>query len=155
MGWRAGRDLGHVSGYGMMIRLTGMYEKKSAKTGLMYFTGRLNMGSRVLLMQNLRAGEGDPPWELFIANAENTLTRDQIAAWKAEHGNPAATVERDAGLEAALGAGPASRPARITDDAPMKRPKKRRGRPPKVKVGHDLGRGEDPDDGFPDWVGAG
>ena len=32
-----------------MIRLTGMYEKTSAKTGLMYFTGRLNMGSRMLL----------------------------------------------------------------------------------------------------------
>ena len=30
-------------------------------------------------------------------------------------------------------------------------PKKRRGRPPKVKLEH----GEDPDDGFPDWMGAG
>jgi len=129
----------------MMIRLTGMYEKKSAKTGLMYFTGRLNMGSRVLLMQNLRAGEGDPPWELFIADAENTLTRDQIAAWKAEHGNPAAMAERDAGLEAALGSGKAARAVRTTDEAPVKRPKKRRGRPPKVK----LEPGEDPDDGWP------
>jgi len=125
----------------MMIRLTGMYEKKSAKTGLMYYTGRLNMGSRVLLMQNLRAKEGDPPWELFIADAENTLTRDQIATWKAEHGNPAATVDRDAGLAAALGAGSAT----------VKAPKKRRGRKPKVKLEHS----EDPDDGLPDWMGAG
>ena len=130
----------------MMIKLTGMYEKKSAKTGLMYFTGRLNMGSRVLLMQNLKAEEGDPPWELFIADAENTLTRDQIATWKAEHGNPAATVDREQGLEAALGG------ARPGSGAT---PKKRRGRPPKVKVDHDLGHGEDPDDGVPDWIGAG
>ena len=119
----------------MMIRLTGMYEKKSAKTGLMYYTGRLNMGSRVLLMQNLRAKEGDPPWELFIADAENTLTRDQIATWKAEHGN---TVDREQGLAAALGGN-------------VKEPKKRRGRKPKAK----LEPGEDPDDGFPDWMGAG
>ena len=123
-----------------MIRLAGLYEKKSAKTGLMYFTGRLNMGSRVLLMQNLRAGEGDPPWELFIADAENTLTRDQIAAWKAEHGNSAATVDREQGLQAALG-----------ERGNVKAPKRRRGRKPKVKLEHD----EDPDDGFPDWMGAG
>ncbi len=126
----------------MMIRLTGMYEKKSAKTGLMYFTGRLNMCSSVLLMQNLRAGEGDPPWELFIADAENTLTRDQIAAWKAEHGNPEAIVDREQGLKAALGAG---------DRGNVKAPKKRRGRKPKVKLEH----GEDPDDGLPDWLSAG
>ncbi len=130
----------------MMIKLTGMYEKKSAKTGLMYFTGRLNMGSRVLLMQNLRAKEGDPPWELFIADAENTLTSDQIATWKAEHGNPGAMVDRDAGLAAALVSG-----TRGETEAPKKRPKKRRGRKPKVKLEH----GEDPDDGFPDWMGAG
>ncbi len=139
----------------MMIKLTGMYEKTSAKTGIKYYTGRLNMGSRVLLMQNLRAGEGDPPWELFIADAENTLTSDQIAAWKAEHGNPAATVDRDAGLAAALGGGKASRAARTVKEAPgrgkVKAPKKRRGRKPKVKLEHD----EDPDDGFPDWMGAG
>ena len=45
----------------MMIRLTEMYEQKAAKTGIKYYTGRLNMGSRVLLMQNLRAEEGNPP----------------------------------------------------------------------------------------------
>jgi len=124
----------------MMIRLTGMYEKTSAKTGIKYYTGRLNMGSRVLLMQNLRGEEGDPPWSLFIADAENTLTRDQIAAWKAEHGNPAAMVDREQGLKAALG-----------DGGKVKAPKKRRGRKPKVKLEHS----EDPDDGFPDWMGAG
>jgi len=124
----------------MMIRLTGMYEKKSAKTGLKYYTGRLNMGSRVLLMQNLRGKEGDPSWELFIADAENTLTQDQIATWKAEHGNTGA--EREQG-----------RAARIADAAGgnVAAPKKRRGRPPKVKVEP----GEDPDDGLPDWLSAG
>ena len=134
----------------MMIRLTGMYEKKSAKTGLMYFTGRLNMGSRVLLMQNLRAGEGDPPWELFLADAENTLTSDQIAAWKAEHGNTAAPAEREHRGTPRSSQG---RAARIADAAGgnVKAPKKRRGRKPKVKLEHD----EDPDDGFPDWMGAG
>jgi len=121
----------------MMIRLTGMYERKSAKTGLMYYTGRLNMGSRVLLMQNLRAEEGDPPWELFIADAENTLTRDQIATWQAEHGNTAEPAQ--------------DRAARIADAAGgnVKAPK--RGRKPKAKVEP----GEDPDDGFPDWMAAG
>jgi len=129
----------------MMIRLTGMYEKKSAKTGIKYYTGRLNMSSRVLLMQNLRAGEGDPPWELFIADAPNTLTHDQVATWKAEHGNPAATAERDAGLAAALG----SRKGK--DGSPEPKKRKRRGRPPKVKA--EPGPG--PDDGFPDWLSAG
>ena len=116
----------------MMIRLTGMYERTSAKTGLMYFTGRLNMGSRMLLLPNLKAEEGDPPWELFIADAENILTRDQIATWKAEHGNTAAMVDRDAGLAAALGGGKAARGARTVKEAPgrgnVKAPKKRRGR---------------------------
>ena len=124
----------------MMIRLTGMYERTSAKTGLMYFTGRLNMGSRMLLLPNLKAEEGDPPWELFLADAENTLTNDQIAKWKAEHGGPEAIVDREQGLAAALG-----------DRANVKAPKKRRGRKPKVKLEHD----EDPDDGLPDWMGAG
>ena len=126
----------------MMIRLTGMYEKTSAASGIKYYTGRLNMNSRVLLMQNLRAGEGDPPWELFIADAENTLTRDQIASWKAEHGG--ATVDREQGLTAALGAGKGAR-------GKVKAPKKRRGRPPKVKAKP----GPDPDDGLPDWLSAG
>jgi len=123
----------------MMIRLTGMYEKTSAKTGIKYYTGRLNMGSRVLLMKNLRAGEGDPPWELFIADAENTLTRDQIATWKAKHGDTAEPAQ--------------DRAARIADAAGgnVKAPKKRRGRPPKVKVETS----EDPDDGLPDWLSAG
>ena len=97
----------------MMIKLTGMYERTSAKSGLQYFTGRLNMGARVLLLQNLKAGEGDPPWELLLADAENTLTPQQTAAWKAEHpvGQPHLHRHHGGGGERELAApGPKARP---------------------------------------------
>ncbi len=62
----------------MMIKLTGMYERESAKTGLQYFTGRNNRQTRFLLLQDLQATEGAPGWTLFLAEAEDTLTPAQI-----------------------------------------------------------------------------
>ncbi len=69
----------------MMIKLTGMYERESAKSGLQYFTGRNNRQTRFLLLQDLQATEGAPGWTLFLAEAEDTLTPEKVAAWKASH----------------------------------------------------------------------
>ena len=70
----------------MMIRIAGLYERTSEKTGVKYLTGRLNVGARVLVLQNLRATATDaPPWEMFIAEAPSTLTPEKVAAWKAQH----------------------------------------------------------------------
>ncbi len=69
----------------MMIRIAGLYERTSEKTGVKYLTGRLNVGARVLVLQNLRATATDaPPWEMFIAEAPSTLTPEKVAAWKAQ-----------------------------------------------------------------------
>ena len=67
------------------------------------------------------------------------------ASWMPGHGGPEAIVDREQGLKAALGAG---------DHGNVKVPKKRRGRKPKAKAKAEPDR-EDPDDGFPDWMGAG
>jgi len=95
----------------MMIRIAGLYEKTSEKTGVKYLTGRLNVGARVLVLQNLKATATDaPPWEMFIAEAPNTLTPQQTAAWKAQHpvGKPDLLVHR-AGDRAPPAPGPQRR----------------------------------------------
>ena len=69
----------------MMIKIAGLFERTSEKTGVKYLTGRLNVGARVLVLQNLRATATDaPPWEMFIAEAPSTLTPEKVAAWKAQ-----------------------------------------------------------------------
>ncbi len=70
----------------MMIKIAGLYERTSEKTGVKYLTGRLNGGTQVLVLQNLKASATDaPPWELFIAEAPDTLTPEKAAAWEAQH----------------------------------------------------------------------
>lgn len=51
---------------GNLIRLTGLYENRSQKTGETYFSGVLG-GAKVLLLKDSRAGEGQPGWALMIA----------------------------------------------------------------------------------------
>ncbi|MFZ1415496.1 MAG: hypothetical protein WAS73_13080 [Defluviicoccus sp.] len=49
-----------------LIRLTGLYENRSQKTGEVYFSGVLG-GAKILLLKDSRAGEGQPGWALMIA----------------------------------------------------------------------------------------
>lgn len=51
---------------GNLIRLTGLYENRSQKTGEVYFSGVLG-GVKILLLKDNRAGEGQPGWALMIA----------------------------------------------------------------------------------------
>ncbi len=117
----------------MMIRIAGLYERTSEKTGVKYHTGRLNVGARVLVLQNLRATATDaPPWEMFIAEAPNTLTPERVDAWKAQHpvGKPDLHLHQ---------AGDRAPPA----------PRRRRRAPyPKAKA-KDADQGEDFDDPLP------
>ena len=52
-----------------MIRLGGLYENQS-KAGNRYFVGLLNSGVKLLMLENKRAGEGEPGWSLFITEHE-------------------------------------------------------------------------------------
>ena len=111
----------------MMIRIAGLYERTSEKTGGKYLTGRLNVGARVLVLQNLKATATDaPPWEMFIAEAPNTLTPERVEAWKAQH--------------------PVDKPElllhRAGDSAPPAPAPRRRRRPPYPKA-----KAQDPDQG--------
>ncbi len=123
----------------MMIRIAGLYERTSEKTGVKYLTGRLNVGARVLVLQNLRATATDaPPWEMFIAEAPSTLTPEKVAVWKAQHpvGKPELHRHHGGGGELELAA-----PA----------PRRRRRAPyPKAKTEDaDQGQGEDFNDPLP------
>ncbi len=122
----------------MMIRIAGLYERTSEKTGIKYLTGRLNVGARVLVLQNLRATATDaPPWEMFIAEAPSTLTPEKVEAWKAQHpvGKPELHLHQ---------AGDRAPPA----------PRRRRRAPyPKARVkdADRDGQGEDFNDPVPPW----
>lgn len=48
-----------------LVKLTGLYENKSAKTGDPYFVGYLG-AAKVLLLRDKKAAEGQPGWSLFI-----------------------------------------------------------------------------------------
>ena len=50
---------------GNLIRLTGLYENRSQKTGEVYYAGVLG-GAKVLLLKDNRAADGQPTWALFI-----------------------------------------------------------------------------------------
>ena len=122
----------------MMIKLTGMYERESAKTGLQYFTGRNNRQTRFLLLQDLQATEGAPGWTLFLAEAEDTLTPEKVAAWKAQHpgGQPHVHLHQAHDREPA---------------AP--KPRRRRAPYPKAKdADQGAGQGEDFNDPLPPWM---
>jgi hypothetical protein len=51
------------------IRLAGLYENQS-KAGNRYFVGLLNSGAKLLMLENKRAGEGEPGWSLFLTEHE-------------------------------------------------------------------------------------
>ena len=53
-----------------MIKIAGLWAKTSKK-GNRYMAGRINAGSKVLLLKNeRRQGDNDPEWLLFITDGE-------------------------------------------------------------------------------------
>lgn len=48
-----------------LVKLAGLYENRSQKTGDPYFVGYLG-GAKVLLLKDKRAEPGKPGWSLFI-----------------------------------------------------------------------------------------
>lgn len=53
-----------------LIPVCKLYENTSKTTGRRYFTGNLSFTSKVLILPNDNAKEGDPPWTLFLAERE-------------------------------------------------------------------------------------
>lgn len=49
-----------------LVKLAGLYENTSAKTGKTYFVGYLG-SAKVLILRDERAEPGQPQWALFIA----------------------------------------------------------------------------------------
>jgi hypothetical protein len=53
-----------------LIPLCKLYENVSKTTGRRYFVGNLSFTSKLLLLENKNAKEGEPPWMLFVAERE-------------------------------------------------------------------------------------
>ena len=58
-----------------LIKLTGMYENVSAKSGKRYFVGYLG-GVKLLMFETKDPKEGEPPWTLFIAERQQKAPAD-------------------------------------------------------------------------------
>ena len=58
-----------------IIRLAGMYENTSAKTGGKYLTGRMNTGARFLAFHHPDAGDDEPDWTLSTSPRPRTRSR--------------------------------------------------------------------------------
>jgi hypothetical protein len=53
-----------------LIPLCGLYENVSKQTGKRYFTGTLSYTSKLLIFANDDAKEGEPQWQVFLAERE-------------------------------------------------------------------------------------
>jgi hypothetical protein len=61
---------------GPLVKLAGLYENRSQKTGDPYFVGYMG-GVKVLLLRDKKAAEGQPGWALFVSQRpERTEKRD-------------------------------------------------------------------------------
>jgi hypothetical protein len=59
-----------------LVKLAGMYENKSQKTGDPYFVGYMG-AAKVLLLRDKKAEAGQPGWALFVSQRpERTEKRD-------------------------------------------------------------------------------
>jgi hypothetical protein len=58
-----------------LIKATGLWAKTSGKTGRQYLVGRLG-GLRVLIFENVDAGEGDPTHLLMLGEAAQPQRTD-------------------------------------------------------------------------------
>jgi len=70
-----------------LFKLTGLWDREDAD-GETYYTGRINMFSRVVLRPTPNASGDDPPWTLYVGPAKNTLTDAKIDRWKKDKGIP-------------------------------------------------------------------
>jgi hypothetical protein len=68
-----------------LLKATGLWAKTSAKSGRQYLTGRLG-GLRVLVFENVDAGEGDPTHLLMLGEAEQRPAQRQEQAPSPRHG---------------------------------------------------------------------
>ena len=55
--------------YKPLVKLTGLYENKSRKSGDTYFTGYLG-AAKVVILRDTRAEPGKPGWNLFVQERE-------------------------------------------------------------------------------------
>ena len=53
-----------------LIPLCRLYENTSKTTGKRYFVGNLSFTSKLLILRNDEAKEGEPQWTLFLAERE-------------------------------------------------------------------------------------
>ena len=53
-----------------LIPLCRLYENTSKTTGKRYFVGNLSFTSKLLILRNDEAQEGEPQWTLFLAERE-------------------------------------------------------------------------------------
>ena len=53
-----------------LIPLCRLYENTSKTTGRRYFVGNLSFTSKLLILRNDEAKEGEPQWTLFLAERE-------------------------------------------------------------------------------------
>lgn len=59
-----------------LVKLTGMYENQSQRTGATYFAGYLGT-AKVLLLKDSKAEPGQPGWSLMIQEREHKATNGQ------------------------------------------------------------------------------
>jgi hypothetical protein len=53
-----------------LIPLCRLYENTNKTTGKRYFVGNLSFTSKLLILRNDEAKEGEPQWTLFLAERE-------------------------------------------------------------------------------------
>ena len=68
-----------------LVKLTGLYENQSKKTGDTYFAGYLGT-AKVLILRNTRAEQGKPGWGLFIQEREPKQDQGQQQGYEPSRG---------------------------------------------------------------------
>jgi hypothetical protein len=53
-----------------LIKLCGLYENVSKTIGKKYFVGNLSFTSKLLILRNDEAKEGEPSWTVYLAERE-------------------------------------------------------------------------------------
>jgi hypothetical protein len=53
-----------------LILLCRLYENTSTASGRRYFVGNLSFTTKLLLMENKKAKEGEPQWTLYLTERE-------------------------------------------------------------------------------------
>ena len=69
-----------------LVKLTGLYENQSKKTGDTYFVGYLG-AAKVLILRDTRAEPGKPGWGLFIQEREPKQNQGQTQGYGQPQGH--------------------------------------------------------------------